>query len=102
MGLANMDHYEKAINCNLFDKCINKKIILDLNLSSSFIKYIINKCSKKNYICVCATSAHKVYKIKGLLKKIDTIILNKQESLTLSNKKTIMDSMNYLIKKIIT
>ena len=99
LGLANMDDYEKSINYNFFKHYKNKKIILDLNLSVEFIKKIINKNSKKNYICVCGTSAHKVHKIKNLLQKIDTIILNKQESFNLTNKKTIKDSMNYLIKQ---
>ena len=99
LGLANMDDYEKIINYNLFKNFKNKNIILDLNLSSNLIKKIINLNSKENYICVCGTSAHKVYKIKNLLKKIDTIILNKQESLNLTNKKTIQDSMSYIIRK---
>ena len=99
LGLANMDNYEKKINHNLIENYQNKKIILDLNLSPGLIKYIINKNYKNNYICVCGTSAHKVYKIKNFLNKIDTIILNKQESLTLTKKKTIKNSMNYLIEK---
>tara|TARA_B110000116_G_C16751819_1_gene543745 strand:+ start:537 stop:1445 length:909 start_codon:yes stop_codon:yes gene_type:complete len=99
LGLANMDSYEKLIDYKIFNNYINKKIILDLNLSSKLIKNIINKYSKKNYLCVCGTSAHKVYKINKFLKKIDTLILNKQESFALTNKKTIKDSMNYLIKQ---
>ena len=99
LGLANMDDYEKLIECKSFKDHKNNKIILDLNLSSRLIKDIIYKYSNDNYICICGTSAHKVYKIKKLLKKIDTIILNKQERLTLTNKKTIKDSMNYLIKQ---
>ncbi|SVD74607.1 uncharacterized protein METZ01_LOCUS427461, partial [marine metagenome] len=87
-GLANMDNYEKIINHNFIENYQNKKIILDLNLSLELIKDIINKNYKKNYICICGTSAHKVYKIKNFLNKIDTIILNKQESLTLTKKKT--------------
>jgi pseudouridine kinase len=99
LGLANMDNYEQLIDYKKLKNFINKKIILDLNLSINLIEKIINNNFKKNYICVCGTSAHKVYKIKKLLKKIDTIILNKQESFTLTNKKTIKDSMNYLIKQ---
>ena len=99
LGLANMDDYEKLIDHKNLKNYINKKIILDLNLSLNSIKYIINRYSKKNYICVCGTSAHKVYKIKNLLKKINTIILNKQESLTLTNQKSINESMAYLINK---
>ena len=99
LGLANMDDYEEFTNYKYLERYKNKNIILDLNLSLKLIEKIIYHNSKNNYICVCGTSAHKVYKIKNLLKKIDTIILNKQESLTLTNKKTIKDSMNYLINK---
>jgi len=99
LGLANMDCYEKFNDDKYFKNYINKKIILDLNLSTELIKKIINKNFNKNYICVCGTSTHKVYKIKNLLKKINTIILNKQEGFTLTNTKKIKDSINYLIKK---
>ena len=99
LGLANMDDYEKLNDYNVLKKYINKKIILDLNLPAKIIEKIINKNAKKNYICVCGTSAHKIHKIEDLLKKIDTIILNKQESFALTSKKTIKDSMNYLIRK---
>ena len=98
-GLANMDDYEKLISKKVVKIFKNKNIILDLNLSLKLITEIIIKNNGMNYICVCGTSAHKVYKIKHLLKKIDTIILNKQESLTLTNKKSIQSSMEYLIKQ---
>ena len=99
LGLASMDNYEKFVDSKLLKNYANKNIILDLNLSFKFIKDIISDNYKNNYICVCGTSAHKVYKIKSSLKKINTIILNKQESLTLTNTKTIKESMNYLIRK---
>ena len=99
LGLANMDNYENIINHSLIEIYKNKKIILDLNLSQKIIEDIINKNYKKNYICICGTSAHKVYKIKKFLNKIDTIILNKQESLALTKKESIIEVMNYLIKK---
>ena len=98
-GLANMDYYEKFTEYNNSLIFINKRIILDLNLSSVLIRNIVNVNYKKNYICICGTSAHKVYKIKNLLKKINTIILNKQESLNLTKKDSIKDSLNFLIKK---
>ena len=98
-GLANMDSYENLIDYKFNKKYKNKKIILDLNLSIVLIKNIIDTNTKDNYICVCGTSAHKIYKIKKLLNKIDTIILNKQESFALTNKNKIKDAMNYLIKK---
>ena len=99
LGLANMDDYEKLIDTKILKNYRNKKIILDLNLSLKLIKKIVNKYSKNNYICVCGTSAHKIYKIKTLLLDIDTLIVNKQESFNLTNKKTIKESMKYLINK---
>jgi len=99
LGLANMDNYEKLINSNVSIKLYNKNIILDLSLSKELIQKIINKNFKKNYICVCGTSAHKIFKIKKLLNKIDLIIMNKQEIISLTNKKTIKECMNYLVKK---
>ena len=99
LGLANMDSYEKNINHKLIKNCKNKKIIFDLNLSEKVIDFLINKYHKNNYICICGTSAHKVYKIKPLLTKIDTLILNKQESFILTNKNSIRSALKYLIKK---
>ena len=98
-GLANMDDYEKLENYRSLNIFKDKNIILDLNLPKSLINSVINSNFKNNYICICGTSAHKVYKIKTLLNKIDVIILNKKEILILTNKKTIKDSMNFLIKK---
>ena len=98
-GLAKMDDYENFNDFKNVETFANKNIILDLNLSSNFINKFVTKNSKKNYICICGTSAHKVYKIKNLLNKIDTIILNKQESFILTNKKTIKDSLKYLISR---
>ena len=43
---------------------INKYIIFDLNFSKNFIEKAINKLSNKNKIIVCATSVHKIIKIK--------------------------------------
>ena len=99
LGLANMDSYEKNINLKLIKNRKNKKIIFDLNLSKKVINFLINKYYKNNYICICGTSAHKVYKIKPLLTKIDTLILNKQESFILTNKNSIRSALKYLIKK---
>jgi fructose-1-phosphate kinase PfkB-like protein len=77
----------------------NNKIIFDLNLSLKTIKSLVLKYSPLNTICVCGTSAHKVYKIKNLLPKINILILNKQESLNLSNKKNIKDALKFIITK---
>jgi len=99
LGLANMNNYDLLTNCKNLKNFKNKNIILDLNLSTELIKKIIDNNYMNNYICICGTSAHKVYKIKKKLKKIDTIILNKQEAFALTNKKTIKESMNYIIKQ---
>ena len=99
LGLANMDNYEKIINSNVSIKVNNKNIILDLSLSNELIQKIIKKNFKNNYICVCGTSAHKIFKIKKLLNKIDLIIMNKQEAFSLTNKKTINECMNFLVSK---
>ena len=99
LGMANMDNYERSNNFDKFLNFRNKIIILDLNFSYNNIKSLILKFSRFNTICVCCTSGHKVYKIKNLLKNIDILILNKQESLNLTNKKNIVDALKFLIKK---
>jgi sugar/nucleoside kinase (ribokinase family) len=99
LGLANMDDYEQFIAYKNLKNFKNKNIILDLNLSAELIKEIIDNNYKKNNICICGTSSHKIYKIKRLLKKIDTIILNKQEATNLTKKETIKDSMDHIIKQ---
>ena len=98
-GMANMDNYEIALNLQKISKMKNKKIIFDLNFSIKTIDYLISKYFTLNKICVCGTSAHKIYKIKNLLSKINILILNKQESLNLSNKKNINDALKFIIKK---
>ena len=99
LGLADMDVYEKKTQkLNLkFDS--QKKIIFDLNLSLINIKKIINNYYKRNIISVCGTSSHKVFKIKNLLNKIDILIINKQESLNLTQKNNITNSLKYIIQK---
>ncbi len=98
LGMANMDNYEKLINLNKSLHFKNKNIILDLNFSKKFIRSLILRNYNFNKICVCGTSGHKIYKIRKLLKKIDIIIMNKQESLNLTKKKNILDAMRLLIK----
>ena len=99
LGLANMDNYEKTNISKKIKIFKNKHIIFDLNLSSTIIDFLIKKYSISNNICICGTSAHKVYKIKRLLPKINILILNKQESLNLSNKKNIKDALKFIITK---
>ncbi len=99
LGLANMDNYERPLNIKNKIKTKNNIIILDLNFSHETIKSLILKYQSLNTIGVCGTSVHKVYKIKTLLHKINILILNKQESLNLSNKKNIKDALKFIITK---
>ena len=99
LGLANMESYENLKILKQKIELRNKHIIFDLNLSNQNIYYLIKKYSINNNICVCGTSAHKVYKIKNLLAEINTIILNKQEGLSLTKKKTIKKTIFDLVKK---
>ena len=99
LGLADMDIYEKPFNINKIKIKKDEKIIFDLNFSKKIIEVLINKYSKYNLICVCGTSAHKIYKIKKIIHKINILILNKQESLNLTNKKNIDDALKYIINK---
>ena len=99
LGLADMDNYERPLTIKNMVNIKNNKIILDLNLSLKTIKSLVSKYFPLNTICVCGTSAHKVYKIKRLLPKINILILNKHESLNLSNKKNIKDALKFIITK---
>ena len=98
LGMANMDNYEKLINLNKSLHFKKKNIILDLNLSKEIIKSLILKNYNLNKICICGTSGHKIYKIRKLLRNIDILIMNKQESLNLTKKKDILKAMKLLIK----
>ena len=97
LGIANTEAYE------LFKKTIinfqfkNKYLIFDLNFSNIFIKNIINKYYKNNKIIICGTSPFKVHKIKNLLKKINCLILNKEELFTLTNIRNINKSIKFII-----
>ena len=99
LGLANMNNYDNVLFPKNKLNLKNKIIIFDLNFPGKIIEKLINKFYNKNYICVCGTSAHKINKIKKLIPKINILILNKQESFNLSNKKTIIDSLKYIINK---
>ena len=93
LGIANTDAYEdlilKTINFNFINKCI----ILDLNFSRTLINKIITKYHKNNNIVVCGTSPFKIWKIKKNLKKIDTLILNKEELYALTDIRNIIKSI---------
>jgi len=99
LGLADMDVYEKKTQKLYLKFDSQKKIIFDLNLSLTNIKKIINNYYKRNIISVCGTSSHKVFKIKNLLNKINILIINKQESLNLTQKNNITNSLKYIIQK---
>jgi sugar/nucleoside kinase (ribokinase family) len=99
LGLAYMDNYEKILPVSNIKNKINKNIIIDLNLHHRNIKSLITKYHYKNNICVCGTSSHKVYKIRDSLNKINVLILNKQESLNLTNKKSIKEALQNIIEQ---
>ena len=97
LGLANTDVYEKKIFLKI-PKITNKFIIFDLNFSKVFIENAINKLSNRNKIIVCATSIHKIIKIKKVLKKIDIIFLNKAELIKLTNISNIENGVKKILK----
>ena len=97
LRLANTDVYEKKIFLKI-PNITNKFIIFDLNFSKVFIENAINKLSNRNKIIVCATSIHKIIKIKKVLKKIDIIFLNKAELIKLTNISNIENGVKKILK----
>ena len=95
LGIANTDAYEKYSKITNL-KFLNKYIVLDLNFSEKFIQSIVNQNFKKNHITICGTSLFKIHKVKKVLKKINCLILNKEELYSLSKIRNIKKS----IKKI--
>ena len=53
----------------------------------------------KNKIIVCATSVHKVIKIKRIINKVDFIFLNKAELLKLTNSSNIILGVKKILKQ---
>ena len=97
LGIANTDAYEKFTKIiNL--QFLNKYIVLDLNFSEKFIHSVVSQNFKKNHITICGTSLFKIHKVKKIIKKINCLILNKEELYSLSKIKNIKKS----IKKIIS
>ena len=97
LGIANTDAYEKFTKIiNL--KFLNKYIVLDLNFSEKFIQSVVSQNFKKNHITICGTSLFKIHKVKKIIKKINCLILNKEELYSLSKIRNIKKS----IKKIIS
>ena len=97
LGLANTDAYENTIFFKI-PKIINKFIIFDLNFSKVFLENAISKLSYKNKIIICATSVHKILKIKKVIKKIDIIFLNKAELIRLTNISNIEKGVKKILK----
>ncbi len=95
LGIANTDAYEKFTKITNL-KFLKKYIVLDLNFSEKFIQSVVNQNFKKNHISICGTSLFKIYKVKTILKKINCLILNKEELYSLSKIRNIKKS----IKKI--
>ena len=98
LGLANTDEYENNKSLKI-PNIKNKNIIFDLNFSKTYLDKSINKLSKKNKIIVCATSVHKVIKIKMIINKIDFIFLNKAELLKLTNSSNIILGVKKILKQ---
>ena len=97
LGLANTDVYEKSKYLKI-PKIYNKFIIFDLNFSKYYLETAIIKLSMKNKIIVCATSVHKINKIKKVIKYIDIIFLNKAELIKLTNAKDILNGVKRILK----
>ena len=97
LGIANTAAYEKFTKITNL-KFFNKYIILDLNFSEKFIQSVVIKNFKKNHITICGTSIFKIHKVKKIIKKINCLILNKEELYSLSKirniKKSIMKIIN--------
>ena len=98
LGLAKTDEYENNKSLKI-PNIKNKNIIFDLNFSKTYLEKSINKLSKKNKIIVCATSVHKVIKIKRIINKIDFIFLNKAELLKLTNSSNIILGVKKILKQ---
>ena len=96
LGIAYTDAYENFNKKKFNFEFSKKQIILDLNFSETFIKDIINKYYKKNNIIICGTSPFKIYKVKNILKKINCLILNKDELYALTKLRNINKSINYI------
>jgi sugar/nucleoside kinase (ribokinase family) len=96
LGIANTDAYENFTLNTINFKFINKSIVVDLNFSMILINKIIKKYYKNNNIVICGTSPFKIWKIKKNLKKIHTLILNKEELYSLTNIRNIIKSIKYI------
>ncbi len=98
LGLANTDEYENNKSLKI-PNIKNKNIIFDLNFSRTYLEKSINKLSKKNKIIICATSVHKVIKIKRIINNIDFIFLNKAELFKVTNSSDIIIGVKKILKQ---
>ena len=96
LGIANTDAYEKFTKITNL-KFLNKYIVLDLNFSEKFIQSVVSQNFKKNYITICGTSLFKINKVKKIIRKINCLILNKEELYSLSKIKNIKKSIMKII-----
>ena len=97
LGLANTEIYENTKFYKI-PNIVDKFIIFDLNFSKVFIENTIRTLSQKNKIIVCATSVHKIIKIKKIINKIDIIFLNKSELIRLTNIASIENGVKKILK----
>ena len=96
LGIANTDAYEKFTKITNL-KFLNKYIVLDLNFSEKFIQSVVSQNFKKNHITICGTSLFKINKVKKIIRKINCLILNKEELYSLSKIKNIKKSIMKII-----
>ena len=97
LGLANTDVYENTKFYKI-PKIINKYIVFDLNFSKTFIEKTISTLSHRNKIIICATSVHKIIKIKNIINQIDIIFLNKAELIKLTNITSMVNGVKKILK----
>ena len=96
LGIANTDAYEEFTKLTNL-KFLNKYIVLDLNFSEKFIQSVVNQNYKKNHIIICGTSLFKIHKVQKIIKKINYLILNKEELYSLSKIRNIKKSILKII-----
>jgi hypothetical protein len=96
LGIANTDAYEEFTKLTNL-KFLNKYIVLDLNFSEKFIQSVVNQNFKKNHIIICGTSLFKIHKVQKIIKKINCLILNKEELYSLSKIRNIKKSIMKII-----
>ncbi len=97
LGLANTEVYENTKFYKI-PKIVNRYIVFDLNFSKNIIEKAINELSSRNKIVVCATSVHKILKIKKIINQVDILFLNKAELKRLTNISSIVNGVKKILK----